>query len=88
MHLGSTCTELNLKPLRLVHFKTDQILFRKVLHNPEHVLHKLLQSVSASTHNVGALEELKIKKSTEGVNFTPTSRRHPFCAANQILHVG
>ena len=30
----------------------------------------------------------KNKKNTEGVNFTPTARRHPFWAANQILRVG
>ena len=51
MHLGSTVTELNLKRLRLVRFKTNQNLFRKVLHNAGHVLHQLLQPVPASTHS-------------------------------------
>jgi len=33
------------------HFQTDQNWFYKVLHNPEHVLHQLLQPVPASIHS-------------------------------------
>ena len=31
--------------------EADQNLFRKVLHNPQHVLHQLLPPVSASSHS-------------------------------------